>query len=115
LNGSVGGATERRKGGESGGSGHGGASQCRGGRGAWPRPAGGAPTVSRPAVTRARRARVAHRCSDRGALGTDGRAPVAVRAGREWRGACGVRAHVGQPEKETGWPSLDEQYGFGFI
>jgi hypothetical protein len=26
-----------------------------------------------------------------------------------------VRARVGWPEKEMEWPSLDEQYGFGFI
>jgi hypothetical protein len=46
-------------------------------RGAWPRPAGGAPTVSRPAVTRTRTVARWRR---------HGRAPVAVRAGRrEWR------------------------------
>jgi hypothetical protein len=59
----------------------------RGGRGAWPEPVGGAPTVSWPAVTRTRSARAARRCSDRGALGTDEWAPVVVRAGRERRGA----------------------------
>jgi hypothetical protein len=26
-----------------------------------------------------------------------------------------MRARVGWPEKEMEWPSLDEQYGFGFI
>jgi hypothetical protein len=45
--------------------------------------------MSRPAVTRTRRVRAACRCSDRGASGADGWAPVAVRAGREWRGARG--------------------------
>jgi hypothetical protein len=46
---SVGGVAEREKGEERGGLAVGG----EGGHGAWPRPAGGAPTVSRPAVTRA--------------------------------------------------------------
>jgi hypothetical protein len=59
-----------------------------------------------------RGARAARRCSDRGAPSADGWAAVAVRVGRERRG---TRARVGQPEKKTGWPSLDEQYGFGFI
>jgi hypothetical protein len=40
--------------GRTGGSGRGGATWRRGGRGAWPRLAGGAPTKSRPAVTRVR-------------------------------------------------------------
>jgi hypothetical protein len=71
-----------------------------------------APTVSRTAVTWARRACAVRRCSDRGTLGADGRAPVAVREGRERRGA---RACLGRPEKKTGWPSPDEQFGFGFI
>jgi hypothetical protein len=26
-----------------------------------------------------------------------------------------ARARVGRPEKETEWPSPDEQYGFSFI
>jgi hypothetical protein len=47
--------------------------------------------------------------------GADGRAPAAVRAGRERRGARRSRVCVGRPEKKTGWPSLDEQYSFGFI
>jgi hypothetical protein len=55
----------------------GGATRC-GGR-SW----GLAPTVSRSAVTRARRAWAARRCSDRGTSGADGWAPVAVRTGRE--------------------------------
>jgi hypothetical protein len=92
------------------GSSRGGATRREGDRGAWPRPAGDAPTVSRPPVTRARRARVARRCSDKGAPGIDGRAPVAVRVGREQRGA-----RVGLPEKKTRWPSPDEQYGLAFI
>jgi hypothetical protein len=71
--------------------------------------------VSRPAMTRMRCARAARRCSDRDASGADGRAPVAVRAGRERRGVRGARVRVGQPEKKAGWPSPDEQYGFGFI
>jgi hypothetical protein len=81
-------------------------------RGAWPRPTGGAPTVSRTAMTWARRACAVRRCSDRGTLGADGRALVAVRGGRERKGA---RAPLGRPEKKTGWPSPDEQFGFGFI
>jgi hypothetical protein len=43
-------------------------------------------------------------------------------AGRRVRPMSGARerephvgARVGWPEKETEWPSLDEQYGFGFI
>jgi hypothetical protein len=55
------------------------------------------------------------RYSDRGSPGADGRAPVAVRAAKEWRGARGTRACVGRPEKKSWWPSPDEQYGFGFI
>jgi hypothetical protein len=84
-------------------------------RGAWPRPAGGASTVSRSAMTRAWRARAARRCSDRGASGADGQAPVAVRVGRERRGAHDARACMGRPEKKTGWLSPVEQYGFRFI
>jgi hypothetical protein len=62
--------------------------------GASRRPAGGAPIVSRPAVTRMRRARAAHRCSDSGTLALTRRAPVAERAGRRgWR--------VGRPEKKA--------------
>jgi hypothetical protein len=38
-----------------------------------------------------------------------------VRAGRERRGTHGARTLVGRPEKKTGWPSPDEQYGFRFI
>jgi hypothetical protein len=44
----------------------------------------------------------ARRCSDRGAPGADGRAPVAVRVGRERRGVRGTWAHVGRPEKKAG-------------
>jgi hypothetical protein len=68
---SVGGAAEREKGeerGGEGGSGRRGATRREGGCGAWPRPAGGAPTMSRSTVTRTRRARVARRCSDSGTL-----------------------------------------------
>jgi hypothetical protein len=96
---------EREKGEERRGSGRGGATRREGGRGAWPQPAGGASIV-----TRMRRARAAHRSSDRGTPSADGRAPVAMREGREWRDA-----RVGRPEKKAGWPSLDEQYGFGLI
>jgi hypothetical protein len=81
----------------------------------WGRSWGLAPTVSRPVVTRAWRARAAHHCSDRGTSGADGQAPVAVRAGRERRGARGARVRVGRPKKKMGWPSLDEQYCFAFI
>jgi hypothetical protein len=62
--------------------------------GAWPRPAGSAPTVSRPTVTRTR-------C----ALASTGRAPVEARVGS----AGGERARVGWSEKKAGWPSPDEQ------
>jgi hypothetical protein len=108
---SVGGVAEREKG-EERGFRPWGATWHGGGHGAWPRPAGGALTMSRPVMTRTRRARAARRCSDRGTPSADGWAAVAVRAGRERRG---TRARVGQPEKKTGWPSPDEQYGFGFI
>jgi hypothetical protein len=54
----------------------------------------------------------ARRCSTRDAPGADGQASVVVRAGMERSGA---RARVGRPEKKTGSPSPDEQYGFGFI
>jgi hypothetical protein len=96
---------EREKGEERRGSGREGATRREGGHGAWPQPAGGAPTV-----TRTRRARAAHRSSSRGAPGADGRAPVAMREGRERRDT-----RVGRPEKKAGWPSPDEQCGFGFI
>jgi hypothetical protein len=61
--------------------------------GAWPRPAGGAPTVSQSAVTWTRR-----RCSDSGALAPTGRALVAARAGRRGRHA-GAR---GPAREESG-------------
>jgi hypothetical protein len=67
-------------------------------RGAWPRLAGGAPSVSRSAATRMRRARAARRCSDSGTLAPIGRAPVAARARRHgWR--TGVR---GPAREESG-------------
>jgi hypothetical protein len=62
---------------------------ARGDRGAGPCPAGGVPTVSWSTVTWTRRAGAVRRCSDRGALGADGRGPVAVRVGRERSGARG--------------------------
>jgi hypothetical protein len=86
---SVGGTAEREKGEERGGVRPWGCPMMWGGRGAWPGPVGGAPTVSWSAMTRTRRARAARRCSDRGALGTDERAPVVVRERRERRGAHG--------------------------
>jgi hypothetical protein len=63
--------------------------------GAWPRPEGGASTVSRLAVTRMRRARATRRCSDSGTLAPTGRALVAVRAGR-----CGWCAGARGPARE---------------
>jgi hypothetical protein len=58
-----------------------------GGRGAWPRPAGGAPTDRGPAVARAG----GRRCPNRGAPASDAWASAgSIREG-EWRGvgACG--------------------------
>jgi hypothetical protein len=84
-----------------------------GGRGAWPRPAGGAPTASWPTMTLARRAWAARLCFGQGrAEAADGRTPVAMGAGV--RGEVRA-ARVGRPEKKKGWSSPDEQYGFGFI
>jgi hypothetical protein len=57
------------------------------GRGAWPRPVGGALTVSRPTVAWLRCGSV----SGRGAPGAaDTRAPTGSRRGREERGVGGV-------------------------
>jgi hypothetical protein len=57
-----------------------------------------APTVSRPAATRMRRARAAHRCSDNDALAPTGCALVAARAERRgWR--AGV---LGPAREESG-------------
>jgi hypothetical protein len=55
-----------------GGSGRGVPRGAGGGRGAWPRPTGGAPNLSRPAVTRAWRTRATRCYSDKGVLGADG-------------------------------------------
>jgi hypothetical protein len=73
---SVGGATEREKGEERG----------------WVRP-WGCHAARGLASTGGRRMWAACRCSDRGAPGADGRAPVAVRAGREQRGTT-CQGHV---------------------
>jgi hypothetical protein len=81
LSGSVGGAAERERkerGGPAAKVPHGAGRR----RGAWPRPVGGALTVSRPVVTRLPRARAARHCSGNGALAPTGRAPVAARVGR---------------------------------
>jgi hypothetical protein len=81
LSGSVGGAAERERkerGGPAAKVPHGAGRR----RGAWPRPVGGAPTVSRPVVTRLPRARAARQCSDNGTLAPTARAPVAARVGR---------------------------------
>jgi hypothetical protein len=65
-NGSVDGAAERGKGGESRGSGSGDATRRRA-RGAWLRPAGGVPTTSQLTAARPRLARAAHLCFGSGA------------------------------------------------
>jgi hypothetical protein len=81
LSGSVGGAAKRER-------------KERGGV-AWPRPVGGALTVSRLAATQMRRARAAHRYSDSDALALTRRAPVAERAGR-----CGWHVGARGPARE---------------
>jgi hypothetical protein len=70
-----------------------------GDRGAWPRQAGGAPTVSRPAVSRTRRARAARCCSDSGALALT------------WKGPGGSKSGEGAERHRCAWPGTRRKRG----
>jgi hypothetical protein len=77
---------------------------ARGGRGAWPRPAGGAPTVSQPTAARPWRALFRAGTRGVGSLTRETKPVVGEGGRRERSGTC-----VGRAGKDRGGLSLDEQ------
>jgi hypothetical protein len=73
------------------------------GRGAWPRPMGGAPTMSQPTATQPQRARATHSVSSRSGKRRIADAWDLAGSGRGWRGV-----RVGRPGKvEVGQAGMD--------